>query len=263
MARTWAEMQAAFAAAITDSGLPPPRDILECGGGSLRRTGFSVYRNNGVVGLIEALQERFPVTRRLVGDEFFRAMARSYAREHRPGSPLLMQYGNELPTFIAQFAPANAVPYLSDVARLEIAWSEAYHAEDRHPLAPHLLACTPVDVLLGTRLMLHPSVRLVWSQYPIADIWAAHQSADEVTGPARWIAQGVLIVRPDADVHVHTLWPGMHAFVSALLDHMCVQAAAEIAAVDHREFDAGESMVELFRMGAVVALDADYREREE
>ena len=44
---------------------------------------FAVYRNNVAAGLIRALEARFPVTRRLVGDDFFRAMAGGFvaARE--------------------------------------------------------------------------------------------------------------------------------------------------------------------------------------
>ncbi len=53
----------AFARALAD-GQPPPFAT------PARR--FAVYRNNVAVGLIRALEARFPVTRRLVGDAFFR-----------------------------------------------------------------------------------------------------------------------------------------------------------------------------------------------
>ncbi|MGH8174829.1 MAG: DNA-binding domain-containing protein [Steroidobacter sp.] len=262
MAHSWAETQAAFAVAMTDSSLPPPQGVIECGG-SRRRAGFAVYRNNSVVGLIDALQERFPVTRRLVGDDFFRAMARSYVSEHRPCSPLLMYYGDELPTFIDDFAPANDVSYLSDVARLEIAWSQAYHAPEEASLQAQVLADAPPDVLLDMRLTLHASARLLRSVYPIVDIWAAHQGAGEVTPPARWIPQDILIVRPDGQVRVQTLGPGVYAFVDALLDRMCVQRATEIALLDNAEFDVGRSIVDLFGVGAVVALVDDNQEKNE
>ena len=42
---------------------------------------FSVYRNNIAVGLIAALEARYPVTQRIVGAEAFRTMARAFARE--------------------------------------------------------------------------------------------------------------------------------------------------------------------------------------
>lgn len=252
MQHTWANAQAAFAAALLHPRLPQPPGVIHCGSG--RRNGFAVYRNNALATLIDALQERFPVTCQLVGEEFFRAMARAYASEHRPRSPLLIKYGNEFPTFIAAFSPAEDVPYLSDVARLEVAWSAAYHAPDASPLQPHLLSETAPDALIGMWLTLHPSTQILRSAYPVADVWAAHQNANAVTPVTSWDGQDILVVRPDAEVHVHTLGPGTYAFMRALLDHRCVQDAAEIACIGASEFDAGENIVNLFRMGAVVAL---------
>jgi len=54
---------------------------------------FAVYRNNLAVGLVSALATRFPVVKRLVGDEFFRAMAHADASVDLPRPPLMMYYG--------------------------------------------------------------------------------------------------------------------------------------------------------------------------
>lgn len=256
MQRSWSDSQAAFAAAIIDSSLPAPTGVIECGVTG-QRAGFAVYRNNSIVGLVDALAARFPVTARLVGDEFFRAMARSYAVKHRPRSPLLMYYGDDFPAFIDAFAPADGVPYLSDVARLEAAWSEAYHAPDGNALQPQTLTKIAPDALLTMRLTLHPSTRLLRSIYPVTEIWAAHQSVGAVIPPANWTAQDVLIVRPGARVTLHALGAGDYAFASALLIRMCAQDAAEAALAENSGFDAGESIVNLFRTGAVVAFGAD------
>jgi hypothetical protein len=253
MHRTWAEAQTAFAAALVDPSLPPPPGIIQCGGSGQRR-GFAVYRNNSLVTLIDALQERFPVTCQLVGQEFFRAMARAYASDHRPRSPLLMHYGDAFPTFIDAFAPAGDFPYLSDVARLEAAWSEAYHAPEARSLTPQVLANARPEGLAETGLMLHPSIRLLRSTYPVADIWAAHQHSNTPAAPKNWDGQDILIVRPDAEVVVHTLAPGAYALISALLDGRHIQHAVDLASIGNPEFDAGANIVNLFGLGAVVAL---------
>lgn len=253
MQRTWAEAQAAFAAAVIDPRLAPPVEVIECRGPG-RRRGFAVYRNNSLVTLTNALQERFPVTCRLVGDEFFRAMARSYASGHRPRSPLLISYGDDFPAFIHAFRPADEVPYLSDVARLEAGWSEAYHAPEASPLEPQVLADTPPEALTEMRLTLHPSTRTLRSQHPVADIWAAHQSSGPVTPPTCWDPQDVLIVRSAAEVQVSTLSAGLYAFISALSDRRCVQDAAELALLENSEFDVGQGILTLLDIGVVVAL---------
>ena len=67
---------------------------------------FGVYRNNVYSSLIDVLQARFPVVSRLVGEEFFRAMARVYVEQEPPRSAVLLRYGASFPDFVASFAPA-------------------------------------------------------------------------------------------------------------------------------------------------------------
>lgn len=254
MPAPWPDAQAAFAAALTDAQLPAPAGLVVNGASGPQR-GFAVHRNNHVVGLIGALQERFPVTLRLVGREFFRAMARTYVAAHRPRSPLLMSYGDDFPDFIARFGPAESVPYLSDVARLEVAWNQAYHAAEAAPLDASALSSVPGESRLEARLSLHPSVRLLRSAWPVAEIWSAHQGPGEVAPPAEWRPQDVLVVRPDADVQVVALPPGVHAFLHAILERNTVQEAGGLAVQDSADFDLGDSVVMLFRIGAIAAID--------
>ncbi|MBL8587921.1 MAG: putative DNA-binding domain-containing protein, partial [Methylobacteriaceae bacterium] len=111
-------MNRAFAAALLSPGAPAPPGLTTWNGSDPARR-FAVYRNNVVVSLIEALSGAFPVTRELVGEEFFRAMAREFALGHPPRSPVMARFGEELPGFIAAFAPARELPWLADVAALE------------------------------------------------------------------------------------------------------------------------------------------------
>src|SRR5271163_2699962 len=86
----------AFAAALAEpSAAPPAMTRGRLGAPDARR--FSVYRNNVAVGLIGALEARYPVSRRIVGDDFFRAIARIYVTVHRPRSPLMVAYGDDFP----------------------------------------------------------------------------------------------------------------------------------------------------------------------
>src|SRR3954470_13628944 len=112
-----AERQRAFAAAVLDrnSSIPPGLNGPD-GEPSARR--FGVYRNNIVASLTGALKDIFPVVRRIVGEDFFHAMAREYLKGTRPASPILLHFGGSLPDFIAGFEPASSLLYLADVARI-------------------------------------------------------------------------------------------------------------------------------------------------
>ena len=60
--------EAEFAAALLAPEHPPPVGLkVPAGADAAHR--FGVYRNNVVAGLVAALGERFPVVKRLVGDE--------------------------------------------------------------------------------------------------------------------------------------------------------------------------------------------------
>ncbi len=124
----------AFARALRDAAhAAPPQTMGRDGRPDARR--FAVYRNNVAVGLIATIEARYPVARRLVGDEFFRAMARAFVAAAKPRSPVMIHYGADFPDFVARFEPAREIAYLAEVARLENAWVEAYHAADAPALA--------------------------------------------------------------------------------------------------------------------------------
>ncbi|HSK38185.1 MAG TPA: DNA-binding domain-containing protein, partial [Arenibaculum sp.] len=187
-----ADTQAAFAAALTDPSRPVPPGITTARGGPAAPR-FAVYRNNVAVGLAAALAARFPVVARLVGEDFFRAMARAYVERHKPASPLLFEYGDEFPGFVAAFGPASVLPYLPDVARLEAAWSRAYHAADARPLDLGDLAAMAPDDLSAVRLAPHPSAAVVRSGHPVGAIWQAHRR-EPVEAVRDWRHESVLVV---------------------------------------------------------------------
>src|SRR5277367_1723277 len=95
----------AFAAALGEPSAPPPA-MTHGRLGAPDASRFAVYRNNVAVGLIDALEARYPVSRRIAGDDLFRAMARAFVRAHRPRSPVMIAYGGEFPEFAADYLAA-------------------------------------------------------------------------------------------------------------------------------------------------------------
>ena len=99
----------AFAAALGEpSAAPPAMTRGRLGAPDARR--FSVYRNNVAVGLIGALEARYPVSRRIAGDDAFRALARAFVRAQKPRSPVMIAYGEDFPEFVAAHAGVGALP---------------------------------------------------------------------------------------------------------------------------------------------------------
>ena len=121
------ELQDRFAASVVDAD--PVRTagaIVDDPPGAAARLG--VYINHFQVTLTDVLETTFPVVRQLVGDPFFRMVARHYVRDAPPRHPCLFQYGGGFPGFLERLPEVRSLPYLADVARLEWAINEAWHA---------------------------------------------------------------------------------------------------------------------------------------
>ncbi len=214
---------------------------------------FAVYRNNVMVALTGALAKRFPVIVRLVGQDFAVALFAEFARQHPPASPLMMEYGTGLPHFLEDFPPVAKLPYLSDIARLELARGRAYHAADVAPVATETLealAAAPPDTL---HLTLHPSVAVVQSVHPVHTLWSRNQPGQEATGPVDWHAESALVARRGFDVITIRQSAGDAAFLGALVSNGTLASASDVALRVDPEFDPAPVLAQLIGAGLVVA----------
>lgn len=163
-----------FAHAIVRGEMPPPR-INQAYANYSAETAFEVYRNNYRGNLHDALAGAYPVIKQLVGDDFFRFLAKRYIGQHPSRSANLHHFGSELAGFIATFEPAKELVYLPDVAALEWACHVAYFVDDETTLDINKLAQITPGQYSELVLHTHPSCHIVSSRYPVASIWHAHQ----------------------------------------------------------------------------------------
>jgi hypothetical protein len=248
-----ATIQHEFAAALLDADQPVPRAVTSHTSGSPVRR-FGVYRNNVVVSLVNALRARFPVIEKIVGEEFFAAMARLFVTAHPPRSPVLHHYGDEFPEFIEAFPPAADLIYLADVARLEAARTRAFHAADAHPADPREWARLGPEQLIRYRFALHPSMQIVCSRHPIVTIWAMNSGEAGLRPIDDDGAEDALVTRPQHDVLMHRLPPGGARFLQALAAGRSLGEAAESAAAGCGEFDAVANLTGAFSAGVLTQM---------
>jgi hypothetical protein len=248
-----AAFETLFAKALLGTEPTPPLPITAPTAAIPARR-LAVYRNNAIASLTAALTRRYPVVERLVGGEFFRAMARQFVMRHPPRSPLLAQYGEDFAEFIAAFGPARELPYLADVARLEAARTRAYHAEDAPPLGADDFAALDADALGDIRLQLHPSAAILRSPFPIVTIWAMNSGEFEHQSIELGQSEDALVVRPHLDVEVRALPPGGAAFLQSLAAGLPLRDAVAAALADHGAFDLAGSLAGLIGSGAVRAI---------
>ncbi|MGY4304637.1 hypothetical protein ACVIJ6_001880 [Bradyrhizobium sp. USDA 4369] len=240
---------AEFAAALLSPQRPTPATVTAPRGKAAHRR-FNVYRNNVMVSLIEALAATFPAVQRITGVDFFRAMARAHIRETPPTSPLLFAYGRDFPAFIARYEHAAAMPFLIDVARIERAWLDAYHAADAAPLDAAALAQIPPERLADVRFSAHPATAIVCSDFAAVTIFAANRSDAPVPRIDGSVPEDGLITRPELDIVVRQLPPGGAAFAGRLIGGRTLGAAAEAAFDAAPDFDLATNLAGLLEAGA-------------
>lgn len=244
---------AAFALPLLDPDRATPAQIAGPNSKAADKR-YNVYRNNVTVSLIEALAATFPATQRITGEDFFRALARAHIRASPPTSPLLFEYGRDFPGFIERYEYARPMPWLADIARIERAWLDAYHAAEVEPLSPQNLALVPPEQLGEIVLVPHPATRIVFSPYPAVSIFAANRSSGPVgpikaTGP-----EAALVTRPALEVTVRSLPPGGFAFLDHLIKGETFGEAVAAATVASPEFDLSANIVGVLQAGAFTAI---------
>lgn len=244
---------AAFAPALLDPMRAAPPVVTGPNGRAAGKR-YDVYRNNVTVSLIDALAAIYPAVQRITGIDFFRAMARFHVRESPPTSPLLFEYGRGFPDFIARYEHAQIMPWLADVARLERAWLDAYHAHDAAPLAPAQLAAIAPERLGDLVFAPHPAARIVRSQFSAVTIFAANRDTSPVGRIDASTPEDALITRAEFDVVVRHLPPGGAVFATSLMSGRPLGEAAAIALDAAADFDIAANIAGLIEAGAFTSI---------
>jgi hypothetical protein len=244
---------AAFATALLDPQSETPTVVTGPNEKAAVRR-YNVYRNNVTVSLIDALAAVFPATQRLTGVEFFRAMARFHVRAAPPTSPLLFEYGGDFPEFIASYEWARSTPWLADVARVERAWLDAYHAADLGTLTAEALAAFPSDHLADAVFVPHPATRIVNSEFAAVSMFIANRTEDPVGSIDATTPEDALITRPGLDVVVRRLPPGGAMFLTQLVSGQTLAAAAAAAFEASASFDLSANIAGIVEAGAFTAI---------
>lgn len=232
---------------------------------AVERARLSVHRNTFIATLVEALVASFPICAALVGGDCLRAGARAFVLADPPRSPVVAEYADRFPAFVAAWPPLAEMPFVADVARVEALRLRAFDAADAMPLAADAFAPLVADpsALARTGVALHPAAQWLRAATPAFDLWFAHQAspldAVDLHGVDLSRAQDVLVTRPVYEPAVHLLPPGGATFLDALRDGSCLAGAmAEALAEPPRGTSANARAAQLFRLlithGLVVSL---------
>lgn len=200
---------------------------------------LAVYRSNVRHNFRDALRAVYAVVDRLVGERFFDCAADRYARAHPSTSGDIHAFGAHFADFVAAFEPAAGLPYLPDVARLEWAMHEVFHAAAPPPFPLERLAALPAHAHAALRFTLSPACRLVASPWPVHRLWALNQPGVAWDHAFDLDAGGValLVRRSGFEVELEPLPAGEFAMLARLAAGQPLAAALEAAHASAPDFD--------------------------
>ena len=203
-----------------------------------------VYRNNLHEGFIKTLALEFPVVHRLVGEDYFRQLTRSFLKSHPSRSGDLHHIGAPFPSFLrAQFADTE-YRYLPDIARLEWACQECLVAEESEPLDPAALRAVPLEHYGTLRLSLRSACRLLDSPFPILRIWEANQpeSAASELISLDSAPDLLLVCRTTGRLRLHRLEPGHYRLLASFAAGLGLEEALAASLACDPRFDLGAAL---------------------
>lgn len=246
------EIQTEFTAGVFGSFSPKLAAGIISGGLTAEQR-LAIYRNNVFSNLRGALRNSYPVILRLLGEAFFNHVADEYVRSHPSASGDLHNFGGDFDAFLASFESCAKLPYLPDVARLEWAWDQVFHAADcTPPVLEHTLqrlATVPPEHYAGLHFSLHPACTLLTSDYPVLRIWqvnqadyAGDQRVDLSEGGVRLALIRSNARRDDFTVEILALNVGEFAFLQAIRDGNALTTALDAALESDTRFDLGAAI---------------------
>lgn len=195
-----------------------------------RQPGFAVYRNTVLKGATDALLANFPTIERLVGADWLLAAATIHARQSPPTDARLLHYGADFPGFLERFEPAQEMPYLGDVARLDLLWTQVHCAVDEPGMELGALAHLASVDLARSHLTPRAACRWIWlTDCPAYTIWRVNREQVQMPEELDWQGEGALLTRKAGQVHWQPASAADCAFLEACSAHLPLGLAADKA----------------------------------
>jgi len=255
--QTLAGVQQRLARALTADADVSPEGVVEgvIPGGSLDAAGaLAVYRSGYLARLSEQLGETWPSVWRVLGDDTFFALCRSYIAGHPSTSYNLSDYGRDFPAFLESAPEAVEVPFLAELARFELVFHDLFHAAGHEGMNAATLAS--IDDLASAKLVLGSSVRLFAGDRAVYDVFRHRHDTEppdlELDRPQR-----VLLFKQSGEVLAREIDAGTFAALEALGEGLPVEEALARAVGQDASYGAAEvaRLFELLaRCGLVAAI---------
>lgn len=211
---------------------------------------MQVYRNNYYISLTEALRSVYVSVDKLVGKGFFDFVAHSYIDAHPSKSGNLHEFGSYFSYFIGSLDQAASVPYIADIAKLDWAWHQMFHAKDSAPLNVETLEEFEHEELGALNFKFIEGMQVLTMGFTVFGLWnhcreiPGFEGADELS--YNKTTEFIMIHRLGLDVVVSLMSQAEVTFIEELKKGECLADATESAMSHNMQFQLLEVLQSLF-----------------
>lgn len=191
-----------------------------------------------------ALEDSFPLTRQEMGDAAFNALSRDYVETDEAKARDIAAIGQDFAAFLRLRGTDRT---LFDLAAIEWAWLEAYHAAEADPLSLESIGAMREATLLDLRVTAHSAMRLVAVAAPLSP------ALTEVAIDGQ--PHAILIVRPDTEVRLVALDVATAVLAEKCKSPVTIGNLLGLAAEQMGMTDPSGPVLTLIGAGALVAME--------
>jgi hypothetical protein len=212
---------------------------LNLQGGAPGEERLSVYREGYGARMRESLAETYEAVKFVLGEDRFTDMALDYSKKYHSRDYNLSVAGRHLPDYLKNSDYSKKLAFITDLARLEWAIAETFHAFQEPALGASDMAAVVQEKLLLSRLVFQKGVTIFSSEWPVLDIWNARKTDRkkvdiDLTGKP----QTILIFRSGFQVRCELLEPWQAKLTIALMEGQNLEKACDVIADDLEDFSA-------------------------
>jgi hypothetical protein len=204
--------------------------------------GLKAHANTISHARLVALEETFPLTRQALGDAAFNSLSREFIETKAARASDNNGIGRGFSGYLRR---SGSVPEIEDLAAIEWAWLESYHASDAKALELSDIAGMPQDQLLALPVRTHPSAHIVSVTASLHAMLA--EVAAILPNPV-----AILAVRPDAEVKLVPLGEIETAVFATAQKSTAIGNLLAFAAEQHGDADLVEPVMTLLGAGALM-----------
>lgn len=201
-----ADDQARFVAVLQQGPPAFPEDLF-AGDPFRALLGLKTHANTISHARLVALEQTYPRTLGHLGDAAFNALSREFIERDEVRARKLMTIGEGFAEFLAD---RSADPVAAELAAVEWAWLQSYHAAETPALRLADLAHYDEPGLLNLKVTMHPAAQIVPASGAVIALLPEIGAPDGPIGT-------ILVTRPDETVLLRSLSPA----------HSCVAEAAK------------------------------------